>query len=307
MFPLPPKPTGVIAPEFLNVLKNEQLNPGDTDDESTSSDSSTQRERSSTGRRVRRGRNKEVNYSELTIDNDGNDDEDSSSGGRKRKQPVKKGATKRGGKKSNKKRRSSTSTSSMTDSSDVGSESDFTIELSGDEASDSDDDSFGTAGSDKEQDEYANSKQKARKVGSIQWNEIPLEASGLESHLDRVDHERLVNYRQAAEQVKHWLETVDTLELPPNPLDRLLNELGGPEKVAELTGRKTRQVEVYDALLDKKKVIYEKRKGEGRIDQINIEEKDAFQKGVKKIAILSEAASTGISLQADKRVKNQRR
>ena len=80
-----------------------------------------------------------------------------------------------------------------------------------------------------------------------------------------------------------------------------------PSEVAELTGRKTRQVEIYDALQDKKVVMYEKRKGEGPMDQINIEEKNEFQTGAKKIAILSEAASTGISLQADKRVKNQRR
>ncbi|KAL7535756.1 hypothetical protein ACHAXR_006716, partial [Thalassiosira sp. AJA248-18] len=280
----------------------EELN--DTDDDTATSESSSSRERSSTGRRVRRGR-QAVNYSELNIDDDGNDDVSSSR--RKRKQSAKKETNKRGGK-SSKKRRSSTSTStiSMTDS-DEGSESDFTVELSGDESSfkGSDDDTLGLD-SDND-DEYTSSKRKSRKTDSIPWNEIPLEASGLVSRVDQVDHERMVRYRKAAEQVGRWLATVDTLDLPANPLDRLLNELGGPDKVAELTGRKTRQVEIYDAMEDKKKVIFEKRKGEGRLDQINIEEKNHFQSGAKKIAILSEAASTGISLQADKRVKNQDR
>ncbi|KAL7527287.1 hypothetical protein ACHAXR_001879, partial [Thalassiosira sp. AJA248-18] len=36
MFPLPPKPKGVIAPEFLNVLKTEELN--DTDDDTATSE-----------------------------------------------------------------------------------------------------------------------------------------------------------------------------------------------------------------------------------------------------------------------------
>ncbi|KAL7542501.1 hypothetical protein ACHAXR_011829 [Thalassiosira sp. AJA248-18] len=154
-----------------------------------------------------------------------------------------------------------------------------------------------------------NPKPKKRKLSNgksgnqIPWDEISLDLDVTES----VKNERMVNYRKAAEKIKNYLDAVDELELPPNPLDRLMNELGGPDKVAELTGRKLRQVRRYDESKGRMVVFYEKRNGTGRFDQINIEERNNFQSGKKLIAILSEAASTGISLQADKRVGNQRR
>uniref|UniRef100_A0A672Z558 Protein strawberry notch homolog 2 n=1 Tax=Sphaeramia orbicularis TaxID=375764 RepID=A0A672Z558_9TELE len=92
-------------------------------------------------------------------------------------------------------------------------------------------------------------------------------------------------------------------ELPLNTLDELIDKLGGPDKVSEMTGRKGRVVRRPDGI-----VRYESRAEQGlTIDHINIKEKDRFMGGEKLVAIISEAASSGISLQADKRIKNQRR
>uniref|UniRef100_A0A8C2WET6 Protein strawberry notch homolog 2 n=1 Tax=Cyclopterus lumpus TaxID=8103 RepID=A0A8C2WET6_CYCLU len=92
-------------------------------------------------------------------------------------------------------------------------------------------------------------------------------------------------------------------ELPLNTLDELIDKFGGPDKVSEMTGRKGRVVRRPDG-----SVRYESRAEQNlTIDHINIKEKDRFMGAEKFVAIISEAASSGISLQADKRVKNQRR
>ncbi|KAG9350636.1 hypothetical protein JZ751_024525 [Albula glossodonta] len=92
-------------------------------------------------------------------------------------------------------------------------------------------------------------------------------------------------------------------ELPLNTLDELIDKFGGPERVSEMTGRKGRVVRRPDG-----SVRYESRAEQGlTIDHVNIKEKERFMSGEKLVAIISEAASSGISLQADKRVKNQRR
>uniref|UniRef100_A0A0A9Y5M8 Protein strawberry notch n=2 Tax=Lygus hesperus TaxID=30085 RepID=A0A0A9Y5M8_LYGHE len=90
--------------------------------------------------------------------------------------------------------------------------------------------------------------------------------------------------------------------LPPNTLDQLIDELGGPENVAEMTGRKGRVVQTEDG------IQYESRSEvDVPLETLNLTEKQRFMDGLKDVAIISEAASSGISLQSDRRARNQRR
>ncbi|XP_044131632.1 protein strawberry notch homolog 1 isoform X1 [Bufo gargarizans] len=110
---------------------------------------------------------------------------------------------------------------------------------------------------------------------------------------------------RAQQMKKELLDKLDNLAeaLPPNTLDELIDELGGPDNVAEMTGRKGRVVSNDDG-----SISYESRSElDVPVEILNITEKQRFMDGEKNIAIISEAASSGISLQADRRAKNQRR
>jgi hypothetical protein len=91
--------------------------------------------------------------------------------------------------------------------------------------------------------------------------------------------------------------------LPENPLDQLVNHFG-ERNVAELTGRTRRLIR------DSKTghIAYKKRAPEGvAMDKANVYEMEQFQSGRKRVAIISDAASTGISLHASNRAGNRQR
>jgi hypothetical protein len=90
------------------------------------------------------------------------------------------------------------------------------------------------------------------------------------------------------------------LKLPANPLDLLIEGLGGRSQVAELTGRE----KVVDPATGK--FVPRGEKGTPR-EKVNIVEAEAFQQGKKRIAVISNAASTGISLHADNTKQNRQK
>ncbi|GAB4817769.1 hypothetical protein N2152v2_004815 [Parachlorella kessleri] len=117
--------------------------------------------------------------------------------------------------------------------------------------------------------------------------------------------EALAQAKMRKEQVKG---VVSQLDLPNNPLDMLIDMLGGPSQVAEMTGRKGRLVRNPSS----NTVKFEARNASGvdkgaSLELINVHEKELFMSGEKLVAIISEAASAGISLHADRRAANQRR
>ncbi|XP_071502207.1 uncharacterized protein [Diadema antillarum] len=95
------------------------------------------------------------------------------------------------------------------------------------------------------------------------------------------------------------------IDLPNSPIDDIIDQLGGSSSVAEMTGRRGRVIRVRQG---QDAVQYQLRVGDsGDVDSLNVQERNQFMRGSKLVAIISDAASTGISLHADNRVCNQRR
>ncbi|PKA64092.1 hypothetical protein AXF42_Ash005104 [Apostasia shenzhenica] len=115
----------------------------------------------------------------------------------------------------------------------------------------------------------------------------------------------LLNRHEAANERKlNILDIIKSLDLPNNPLDDIIDQLGGPENVAEMTGRKGMLVRASGG----KGVVYQARNTKDvALEMVNMHEKQLFMDGKKLVAIISEAGSAGVSLQADKRALNQRR
>ncbi|KAL3856506.1 hypothetical protein ACJMK2_011256 [Sinanodonta woodiana] len=103
---------------------------------------------------------------------------------------------------------------------------------------------------------------------------------------------------------RELLDRIENLgdRLPPNTLDQLIDDLGGPDNVAEMTGRKGRVVSKEDGISYESRSEYDV-----PLEILNLTEKQRFMDGEKNVAIISEAASSGISLQADRRALNQKR
>lgn len=98
------------------------------------------------------------------------------------------------------------------------------------------------------------------------------------------------------------LHRLESIRMPGNALDLLISHFG-VEKVAEMTGRKMRIVTTNCG-----RTQWQPRLACGAShEQINLTEKHAFLSGKKPIAVISEAASSGISLHADKRFPNTKR
>ncbi|KAH9640372.1 hypothetical protein HF086_003058 [Spodoptera exigua] len=104
---------------------------------------------------------------------------------------------------------------------------------------------------------------------------------------------------RACSMKEELLSAIERLgrRLPPNTLDQLVDELGGTDNVAEMTGRKGRVVQTEDG-----QILYESRsEADVPLETLNLTEKQRFMDGQKDVAIISEAASSGISLQSDRR------
>ncbi len=129
-----------------------------------------------------------------------------------------------------------------------------------------------------------------------------LQTNGYKVHVGPPPKDAIERACSLKEELLYKIEKLGD-KLPPNTLDQLIDELGGPENVAEMTGRKGRVIQT-----DNGQIQYESRSEQDvPLETLNLTEKQRFMDGEKDVAIISEAASSGISLQSDRRVRNQRR
>jgi len=126
----------------------------------------------------------------------------------------------------------------------------------------------------------------------------PRDGGGLTNGFDLLEQPAVPEAVQIRAEL---LRRLDAIDMPSNALDLVIGHFG-VEHVAEMTGRKMRFVK--DGAGGTR---WEPRAQNGvSQDQINIAEKDAFMGGTKRVAIISDAASSGISLHADPRFANTR-
>jgi hypothetical protein len=122
---------------------------------------------------------------------------------------------------------------------------------------------------------------------------------------------------KAAELKKHLY----SLSLPPNPIDNLIDSLGGVSCVAEMSGRAVQyrrddasgEIRAFPRRPASGTQLLSSGRGRTRsagvtadvdctaVDSANVVEQRAFQSGQKLVAIITEAASAGISLHSDRR------
>lgn len=103
--------------------------------------------------------------------------------------------------------------------------------------------------------------------------------------------------RENQRRQQQLLDKVADVDFPQNPMDALVSHFG-IGNVAEISGRTHR--------FENGKYVRRKIKGVGR-RQLNAYETRLFQQGRKRLAIISGAGSTGISVHADVDAKNQQR
>jgi hypothetical protein len=114
---------------------------------------------------------------------------------------------------------------------------------------------------------------------------------------------RPVQSKEALRLRSELLEKLSDLVLPENPLDQIVNYFG-PDQVAEISGRRKRLIRDPR----NNQVRYASRAPKGvPMNKLNTHENEQFQNGIKRIAIITAAGSTGISLHSSLSAINQQR